>query len=637
MPATSVDLRSEREAPDRTAQQSYREELERQMCEKKAWREREKKEIEAYELKADLKVKQDLAEQEAKAAGPGAARAADKGKENSTRPAPDRTAEQSWREELERQVYEKKVRLEHEKKEIEAYELKADLKLKQDLAELAAGPGAAYKGKENSAVQQDQQQAPQQGQPSQPLAHISKVLPTTEQPIQEGTHDPPTHLDRQPNQGGHDRKPQAARPTHDPPHVDRQLEAEWRQRHISSSAGHISTSADGDLRRQLEHERQRVRQLTDECEALRQREAQQQQQLRAVQERQGEWERRRAQDELEWRSLLEVALHSQGPLGALFGALSGSLSGGAPPLATDAPAAWDTRLRAWAWAWAWAWVAPRTQRRASAAQAAVAAHAASVSTCRQRQHVPPASAHAASVSTCRQRQHVPMPRISRLSSHLILRLAPPRWRRQAEQRMQEAVAQMRREAAVQQQRLEGMLQQLATHASTHAPTHAKPYAPYAPAVPLAMPPWPQGTLRASVADRPAAVTAAPGGVSAYAYGAYGSRPQSAGLSLQPRPGSAALNLHARPGSADLHSWVAAAPPLHSWVTQLPPPPAPSNAASGTGGHATVPSEVGHATVPSEELQKLLEDFLKHGIAPRDGNPPRDGISPRRGEQRTFIT
>ena len=119
MPATSVDLRSEREAPDRTAQQSYREELERQMCEKKAWREREKKEIEAYELKADLKVKQDLAEQEAKAAGPGAARAADKGKENSTRPAPDRTAEQSWREELERQVYEKKVRLEHEKKEIE--------------------------------------------------------------------------------------------------------------------------------------------------------------------------------------------------------------------------------------------------------------------------------------------------------------------------------------------------------------------------------------------------------------------------------------------------------------------------------------------------------------------------------------
>ena len=394
MPATSVDLRSEREAPDRTAQQSYREELERQMCEKKAWREREKKEIEAYELKADLKVKQDLAEQEAKAAGPGAARAADKGKENSTRPAPDRTAEQSWREELERQVYEKKVRLEHEKKEIEAYELKADLKLKQDLAELAAGPGAAYKGKENSAVQQDQQQAPQQGQPSQPLAHISKVLPTTEQPIQEGTHDPPTHLDRQPNQGGHDRKPQAARPTHDPPHVDRQLEAEWRQRHISSSAGHISTSADGDLRRQLEHERQRVRQLTDECEALRQREAQQQQQLRAVQERQGEWERRRAQDELEWRSLLEVALHSQGPLGALFGALSGSLSGGAPPLATDAPAAWDTRLRAWAWAWAWAWVAPRTQRRASAAQAAVAAHAASVSTCRQRQYMPPASARA---------------------------------------------------------------------------------------------------------------------------------------------------------------------------------------------------------------------------------------------------
>ena len=28
--------------------------------------------------------------------------------------------------------------------------------------------------------------------------------------------------------------------------------------------------------------------------------------------------------------------------------------------------------------------------------------------------------------------------------------------------------------------------------------------------------------------------------------------------------------------------------------------------------------VGYATVPPEELQKLLDDFLKHGIAPRDG-------------------
>jgi len=46
-----------------------------------------------------------------------------------------------------------------------------------------------------------------------------------------------------------------------------------------------------------------------------------------------------------------------------------------------------------------------------------------------------------------------------------------------------------------------------------------------------------------------------------------------------------------------------------------PPPPPSDGAPGTlastGG-------VGHATVPPEELQKLLDDFLKHGIAPRDG-------------------
>ena len=212
----------------------------------------------------------------------------------SERPAPDRTAQQSYREELQRQVCEKKVRREREKKEIEAYELKADLKVKQVLAgetATAAGPGpagTADKGKENSAVQQDQHQL---------LAHSSKALSTTEQPVQEGTHDPATHLDRQPNQGRHDRNPQPAR-ANDPPHLDRQLEAE-RPRHISSSADHISTSADPELRRQLEHERQRVRQLTDECEALRQREAQQQQQLRAVQERQVEWERRSAQDELE--------------------------------------------------------------------------------------------------------------------------------------------------------------------------------------------------------------------------------------------------------------------------------------------------------------------------------------------------
>ena len=250
MPAMGVDLRSERSAPDRTAQQSYREELERQMCEKKVRREREKKEIEAYELKADLKLKQDQAADEAAtAAGPGAARTADK-------------------------------------------------------------------GKENSAAQQDQQQAPQQGQPSQPLAHSSKALSSTEPPAQEGTHDPPTHPDRQPNQGRRDRNPQPAQATHDPPHRDRQLEAERQQRqHISSSADHISSSADADLRRQLEHERQRVRQLTDENEALRHREAQQQQLLRAGQERQGEWERRSAQDELEWRSLLKVA--SQWPLSGL--------------------------------------------------------------------------------------------------------------------------------------------------------------------------------------------------------------------------------------------------------------------------------------------------------------------------------
>ena len=35
----------------------------------------------------------------------------------------------------------------------------------------------------------------------------------------------------------------------------------------------------------------------------------------------------------------------------------------------------------------------------------------------------------------------------------------------------------------------------------------------------------------------------------------------------------------------------------------------------------------YATVPPEELQKLLDDFLKHGIAPRDGI----ALDPRRAE------
>jgi len=208
------DLRSERQAPDRTAQKSYREELERQMCETKARREREKKEIEAYELKVERKVQQALAEEAAARSGAGTA-------------------------------------------------------------------GAAHKGKENSAVQQDQQQAPQQGQPSR--AHSAKAL--REQPVQEGSHDPPTHLDRQPSQTRHDRKPQAARSTHEPPHLEVHREglpgllearadsepsarsvavtgrAAERQQHVSSSEEPTPPPADADLRTHLEYERQRVSSL----------------------------------------------------------------------------------------------------------------------------------------------------------------------------------------------------------------------------------------------------------------------------------------------------------------------------------------------------------------------------------------
>ena len=50
MPA-AASLRSERETPDRAAQQSYREELERQVSEKRERRGREKVEREAFELK----------------------------------------------------------------------------------------------------------------------------------------------------------------------------------------------------------------------------------------------------------------------------------------------------------------------------------------------------------------------------------------------------------------------------------------------------------------------------------------------------------------------------------------------------------------------------------------------------------
>ena len=55
-----------------------------------------------------------------------------------------------------------------------------------------------------------------------------------------------------------------------------------------------------------------------------------------------------------------------------------------------------------------------------------------------------------------------------------------------------------------------------------------------------------------------------------------------------------------------------------------PPPPPSDGAPGTQAST---GGVGHATVPPEELQKLLDDFLKHGIAPRDGI----ALDPRRAE------
>ena len=200
--------------------------------------------------------------------------------------------------------------------------------------------------------------------------------------------------------------------------------------------------------------------------------------------------------------------------------------------------------------------------------------------------------------------------------------------------MEAAVAEIRREAATQQQRLQGMLQQLFTHAAhapapAHAATHAAPYAPSVPAPPLAEPPphW-LPARRPSAPGRPAAATAA-GGAAAYAPGADpDGRPQSAGLALQPRPGSAACTLHARPGSAGVPSWVPAAPPPPPLPPPMPPPPLPppppSHAAPGTQAST---GGVGHATVPPEELQKLLDDFLKHGIAPRDGV----ALDPRRAE------
>ena len=204
--------------------------------------------------------------------------------------------------------------------------------------------------------------------------------------------------------------------------------------------------------------------------------------------------------------------------------------------------------------------------------------------------------------------------------------------------MEAAVAEIRREAATQQQRLQAMLQQLFTHAAAHAAApanatahapahaaaHAAPYAPSVPAPPLAEPPphW-LPLRRASAPGRPAAVTAA-GGAAAYAPAADpGGRPQSAGLALQPRPGSAACSLHARPGSAGVPSWLPAAPPPPPLPPPMPPPP-PSDGAPGTQAST---GGVGHATVPPEELQKLLDDFLKHGIAPRDGI----ALDPRRAE------
>lgn len=111
------------------------------------------------------------------------------------------------------------------------------------------------------------------------------------------------------------------------------------------------------------------------------------------------------------------------------------------------------------------------------------------------------------------------------------------WRRQAERRMQDAVAEIRRDAAVLQTRL---LEQMGAMGAMGAQLQ-----PRGGAMPVASAPWPQGTpMREPASHRPFSA---------------GPVPQ-----LQPAPRS-------RPATAD------------------------------------------RDTLPTEELQKLLEEFVKHGV------------------------
>ena len=192
----------------------------------------------------------------------------------SERETPDRAAQQSYREELERQVSEKRERRGREKVEREAFELKQEIKLAAQRKQLASLEEVEKAGSAGAADKENatgQKAGKQTGQQARPPAESSKPLSTTEQPdeqldqlpdqqpAQDDSHDRPpgrgtherTQLDRQPHDPAHldqhsargrldppthmiGRQPQAARgtrdqparATHDPAHLHRQLEVE---------------------------------------------------------------------------------------------------------------------------------------------------------------------------------------------------------------------------------------------------------------------------------------------------------------------------------------------------------------------------------------------------------------------------
>ena len=190
-------------------------------------------------------------------------------------PPSNRAQQQSYLEDLDRQMKEKKERLAREKAELEAFELKQDLQAKR-------------MEEEEAARRQEEAKRRQEG--SKTVAEAVKRGGSSN----EGA-DKENSVAQQQSEDAHARR--AAKPQ-------------------AASVAQGGADEVAQLQRLLEVERQRVRQLTEEAASVRQALREEvkeevRQELREeliheqMEQRQSEWERRCRQDEAEWRRQAE--------------------------------------------------------------------------------------------------------------------------------------------------------------------------------------------------------------------------------------------------------------------------------------------------------------------------------------------